>query len=123
MRQNLKALYFLLSFGQLCDIFEAFVDVHMHQIHFYVFEKNKISSKNERKTSRNQYVWAFIFECSMFTVMHSGKTSEIEKCSPGVHVRRESKKITFFSNRDRFRKISICSGENTLNGDIIIFSF
>ena len=50
----------------------------------------------------------------MFTVMHSGKTSEIEKCSPGVHVRRELKKSRFFSNRGRFRKISICSGENTL---------
>ena len=59
----------------------------------------------------------------MFTVMHSGKTSEIEKCSPGVHVRRESKKSRFFSNRGRFRMISICSGENTLNGDIIIFPF
>ena len=123
VRQSLKTLYFLLSFGQLCDIFQAFVDVPMHQTHFYVFEKNEISTKNERKTSRNQYVWAFIFEWSMFTVMHSGKTSEIEKCSPGVHVRRESKKSCFFSNRGRFRKISICYGENTLNGDIIIFSF
>ena len=102
VRRSLKTLYFLLSFGQLCDIFEAFVDVPMHQIHFYVFEKNEISSKNERKTSRNQYVWAFIFEWSMFTVMHSGKTSEIEKCSPGVHVRRESKKSRFFLNSCSF---------------------
>ena len=62
VRQSLKILYFLLSFGHLCDIFQAFVAVPMHQTHFYVFEKNEISSKNERKTSRNQYVWAFIFE-------------------------------------------------------------
>ena len=56
VRRSLKTLYFLLSFGQLRDIFEAFVDVPMNQVHFHVFEKNEISTKNERKTSRNQCV-------------------------------------------------------------------
>ena len=62
VRRSLKTLYFLLSFGQLRDIFEAFVDVPMNQVHFHIFEKTEISTKNERKTSRNQCVWAVIFE-------------------------------------------------------------
>ena len=41
VRRSLKTLYFLLSFGQLRDIFEAFVDVPMNQVHFHVFEKKR----------------------------------------------------------------------------------
>ena len=53
VRRSLKTLYFLLSFGQLCDIFEPFVDVPMNQGHFRVFEKTTTTSEFRHKTVQN----------------------------------------------------------------------
>ena len=109
-RRRLKKMYFLASFGQLGDNFEAFVDVPVKQVIFHVFEKTTNTSEFRYKTVENMYFWTRIFEWSMFTVMHSGKTSKIEKCSPGEHVHRESKKSRFFQFvivLGRFRSVPV----------------
>ena len=50
VRRSLKKMYFLASFGQFGDNFEAFVDVPVKQVLFLDFEKTKNTSEFRHKS-------------------------------------------------------------------------
>ena len=121
-RRSLKKLYFLASFGQFGDNFEAFVDVPVKQVLFHDFEKTTNTSEFRHKRVQNRCFWTRIFDKICSAVMAFRKFRKMAKSlSGGARAPRLEKKYIFFQIINNLR--NFCRFWSKLKYTVYLFLF